>query len=226
MKVLFTNTDKSKQSFYKQGFDLTGDKHEFVGLNKVVKGKMKFEVTEDTDADDAIRFSSEDPEALTVSVKEGLYIDGLSDDAQPGENYKMPFIGTAGSVPTDEDIANYYAGIVKELGGEASAKLVDSVTVAYKGNIIKEFQVENKVALTSKVSKTISKGNPLYSITLIPEFGDIHRSECDAAEVEFLHETRDAKILKKIAGEFETITKGIEEAKLDQRDFLGNEIKK
>lgn len=224
MKVLFTNTDKSKQLFYKQGFDLLEDKHEFVAMNKSIKGKMKFEVTEDTDADDAIRYSSEDPEALTVSVTEGLYIDGLDEDRQPGINYKMPFIGKAGQVPTDEDIANYYAGIVKDLGGTANAKLVDNVTVAYKGNVIKEFKVENPATLTSKVSKTISKGNPLYSITLIPEFGDIHRSECDNMEVEFLHETRDAKVLKKIASEFETITKGIEERSKDEKDFLGNEV--
>ncbi|MCQ2911486.1 MAG: hypothetical protein MJ244_04775 [Clostridia bacterium] len=228
MKILFTTNDKSKKDFYETGFKLKSKDIKFVSINDPsISDKVKFEVKNDGSIDDAISFSN-NLDMVTVSVNESLYIEGLSEDNQPGANYKMVSVLNSDGIMeskelSDSEAVSYYANIVEGLGGTASAKLIDNVNICYKGNVIKSFDVTKDAVLTSNASKVIKKGYPLNSITLIPEFGDIHYSECDENEEELLFETRDKNVLKKIAKEIEDID--IINNELDNtKDFLNNEV--
>lgn len=230
MKVLFTTNNKSKKDFYETGFKMHNNDINFVSINDPsLSDKVKFEVTNDGEV-----INDKDLDMVMVSVNESLYIDGLTDDKQPGVNYKYDYIkGEDGSITksllNDNDMVSKYQGIVEGLGGMANAKFIDNVTISYKGNVIKNFDVEKSAVFTSNASKVIKKGQPLNSITLIPEFGDIHYSECDDAEEELLFETRDQKVLKKIAKEVSdielfNINDNTNDNNNSTNDFLGNEV--
>lgn len=235
MQVLFTTNNKSKFGFYEAGFNMADESSKmfnFISKNDPsLQDKVKFEVKMD-DEKDAESYSKE-LDMLTVNVNESLYIEGLNEKNQPGKYYKM--LKTQNEDGTysykdakDEDLINHYAQIVEELGGTCNAKFVDHVSVCYKGKVIKKFNVENDAVFTSNASKVIKKGNPLSSITLIPEFGDIHKSECDDNEEELLFETRDKKALKKIAKEvkevIETLNNNNNDNNDDNKDFLHNKV--
>lgn len=186
--------------------------------------KVKFEVKNDGTID--ALSCSKASDMITVSVNESLYIDGLDDSHQPGSNYKNVTVTNDEGISfnkelTDAEAVEYYANIVKGLGGTADARIIDNVNICYQGNVLKTFDVEKKAVLTSNASKVIKKGQPLNSITLIPEFGDIHASECDENEEELLFETRDKYVLKKIAKEVEQINILKND---NNEDFLNNEV--
>lgn len=202
MNILFTNDDDNKKNLYELGFKMNFEDAKCVNLSEAgIKNKVKFEVSNLDEKERAVEYSKL-CDYLTVSVKESLYIDGLPEAKQPGTSFKMIAIDNEDSIKsnlTNIDIASHYAEIVKQLGGSANAKWVDDVTIAYKGKVVKSFKVENNAVLTSKISKNIDKSNPINSITLIPEFGDIHYSDCNLEEIKFLNEIKNKKVINYIS---------------------------
>lgn len=225
MKVFFDTNDKSKKDFYEYGFKMGNKDIECFSIkDEELVNKMKFKVTMDDFEEE-----NDSNDYLTVSIKESLFIDGLSDENQPGALYNMPKILfddiSEEKKVSDLDVVNYYASVVEKLGGSANAKFIDEVTISYRGKEIKKFAIENEATFTSKASKVIKKGNPLKSLMLIPEFGDIHFSECDDSDREILYETRDKKNLKIIAKEIEEVKRIYDDMNSKEKDFLNNEIK-
>lgn len=201
MQIVFESDNNSKREIYEQGFKMSLDKVNFVSKNDAINNNVNIDNN------------------LTVEVAEELYIEGLDDASQPKANYKMIKELDENGIEryvnaSDEKVIGYYKDIVSKLGGTANAKFIDNVKIGYKGKTIKEFKVENPAVFSSSSSKVIKKGSPLSSITLIPEFGDIYKSECDDSDEELLFETRDKKTINKIAKEVEELN-----------DFLHNEVK-
>ena len=217
MKILFATNNEAQKSFYESGLKISNVDIECLNLSDI-KDKVKFEVRVDginsTNIYEkrAVEYSRAS-NFITISVDESLYIEGVSDENQPGRSIRrVKSFNENGTYTTkkatDNEVVKYYADIIKKLGGRAKAKWISKVYVAYKGKTIKDFTMENPIEFTSNASKIINKGFPLDSLTLIPEFGDIHFSECTKEETTFLHELKNKKLFNEIIATIESIEEG------------------
>lgn len=100
------------------------------------------------------------------SCDTGLYIEGLSDEKQPGVHVRR----VGGKELTDEEMIKYYAGIAEDLGGNAKAKYKNAIVFILDENNIFEYDGEDisyeEFLLTSKAHIKRNQGFPLDSISL------------------------------------------------------------
>jgi len=205
MKFYFIGDNYRKKELYESIFKMIDSRiafefisdEEFIELQNKIKFKVSYVGTSENGK------KTKNKRIPVISVKESLYIDGLSKKEQPGCEYrKLKYIDEFGKfayhIMNDREVVLYYSNLVKQRGGKLDAKLIDTVTIYHLGNVISTFDVVSNVRFTSSVSKIIPRGNPFHSMILVPEFGDIYLSECDSEERRFLYELRSDKILKNI----------------------------
>ncbi len=104
-----------------------------------------------------------------LSSDSAVYIDGLSDERQPGT--KVRRIKGKEEGATDEELLEYYSSIVDELGGKATSRVEDGVCIAKPDGVYFGTTITSKRQLTSKPSKVREKGHPLDSLQIDPETG-------------------------------------------------------
>jgi 8-oxo-dGTP diphosphatase len=116
--------------------------------------------------------------ALTYSRKIGkpvlssdsaVYIDGLSDDKQPGTKVRR-IKGREGGA-TDEELLEYFSEIVTELGGKATSRVEDGVCIATPAGEHYDTTIVSRRILTSNPSAVRKKGHPLDSLQVDPKTG-------------------------------------------------------
>ena len=105
----------------------------------------------------------------------GLYFKGLdiNDKRQPGLNIRTPM---GRNRLSDEEMIEYYSGLIKSLGGRVSAYYIDGIAVYYKGNIsslmdIKTAQETSIFDMIDKPSPLRFPGWPLDSLSINRETG-------------------------------------------------------
>lgn len=152
---------------------------------------------------------------ITISIDDSLYIEGLSEEKQPGVNVRR----VNGKRLLDEEMLRYYSNLVKDLGGKADAKWVKSVCV-YNGKEMKTYTYHrSKFYFVDKPSKQIHEGYPLDSLAIIPEFGH-YLSELTDKEKEKYKELNNNQEI------FDFMIQSImEESKSQYLASLSNEIK-
>lgn len=97
----------------------------------------------------------------------GLYFDGipLEDPRQPGLNIRAP----QGKRMDDEEMIEYYSGLVRELGGRVLAYYLDGIAVYRQGTIETYLDEGGRLAafyLVDKPSPNRHPGWPLDSLSL------------------------------------------------------------
>lgn len=100
----------------------------------------------------------------------GLYFAGLDlhDERQPGLNIRTP--GRCKKRLDDEEMIEYYSGLVHELGGKVPAYYLDGIAVYHQGKISSwmenEKAEEDSFYMVDKPSGKRQEGWPLNSLSL------------------------------------------------------------
>ncbi len=99
-----------------------------------------------------------------------LYFDDLeSDERQPGINVRR--FAEKGTRPSDEEMIEYYSGLIENLGGETSGRWEFAVCIASPNGNINETTIISPRIFTSTPSRKVIKGYPLNSLQKNPETG-------------------------------------------------------
>ncbi len=105
-----------------------------------------------------------------LSVDNGLYLDGLPSDKQPGPYVRR--IPGHKERPSDEELLKYYASLIKSLGGRVNGHWEYAICVANPKGAIRETTIKNPPRIfVDKPCSTIVPGYPLESIQIELESG-------------------------------------------------------
>ena len=123
----------------------------------------------------------------TIGMDNSLFIEGIDDKDQPGTHVRR----IHGKRLTDEEMIDYYTGLVKKYGKKLKAKWVYGMAI-YDGKNIKTFTwSKGDFYFVEKPSPILNEGYPLDSISVLPDTGkyfvDLTREEKDA------YKNKDAK---------------------------------
>lgn len=117
-----------------------------------------------------------------ITTDEALYIEGLSDEEQPGM-FVRRFKGLDSIRATDEEVVERYTKFVKKLGGETKAKWVYSL-VMYDGQDFRDYTWNEEVLFSDTPHYPITKGYVLNNITIVGKDGDNNIMLSDLSEEE------------------------------------------
>jgi len=104
-----------------------------------------------------------------LSIDNALYIQGLPPAEQPGLYVRR--IPGRGGRPSDQELLEYYLGIIRRLGGEALGHWEFAIAIACPDGAIYEKTILSARKFVSKVSNVMLEGYPLESIQIDPETG-------------------------------------------------------
>ena len=100
----------------------------------------------------------------TIGMDNCLFIEELSEEKQPGTHVRR----VNGKELTDDEMIEYYTGLVKENGGKLTAKWVYGLVV-YDGKNKNEYTwSKDHFYFVEKPFPKVNPGYPLDSITIIP----------------------------------------------------------
>lgn len=104
-----------------------------------------------------------------LSIDNALYLDGLSDDEQPGVNTRtVPGIEGRAS---DEELLHYYSQRVARLGGSIDGRWEFALCIADEASNFVERTIISPRRFVSVPSKSLLPGYPLESIQIEPRTG-------------------------------------------------------
>ncbi|MCL5784880.1 MAG: hypothetical protein M1142_06035 [Patescibacteria group bacterium] len=104
---------------------------------------------------------------IILSMDNALYLDGLTDDQQPGLNVRR--IGNGNDRPTDEDLLGHYSEVIKRLGGRINGHWEFGVCIANPQGSLGEVNIISPRVFTSEVSPKVVPGYPLESLQIDPQ---------------------------------------------------------
>lgn len=100
---------------------------------------------------------------IVFSMDNALYLHGVSEDEQPGMNVRR-IKGFEGR-PTDEQMIEYYSGLVNKYGGEMTGHWEFAIAVANPDGIMKEVVIKTPTRyFKGESSSIIAEGYPLESL--------------------------------------------------------------
>lgn len=106
------------------------------------------------------------------SADSGLFIEGLSDEEQPGVHVRR----VGGKNLTDEEMRAYYKGIAQRFGGRCVAQYRNAICLVFSEDEIYEIESEelnwDKFYLTTDEREQQEEGFPLDAISAIIETGE------------------------------------------------------
>ena len=166
MKVLYATTNPAKVEKYKEALkekdielitlkDLNLDLHvEETGKNCIenalIKAKANYEATR----------------IVSIVMDNTLFIEELPEEKQPGTHVRR----VNGKELSDEEMIEYYTGLVKEYGGKLTAKWVYGMVVYGENGAKEHTWSKSHFYFVDKASSKRNPGYPLDSIAIIPEF--------------------------------------------------------
>lgn len=101
---------------------------------------------------------------ISIGIDDTLFIEGLSDEKQPGTNVRR----VNGKELSDDEMIEYYTNLVKENGDKLVAKWVYGIVI-YNGKEPKQYTWEKEqFYLVDKPSEKRTQGYPLDSISVTP----------------------------------------------------------
>jgi len=102
---------------------------------------------------------------ITIGMDDNLFIEELPEEKQPGTHVRR----VNGTELNDDEMIEYYTGLVKEYGGKLTAKWMYGMVV-YNGKEAKEYTwSKNHFYLVDTPSEKRNPGYPLNSISIMPE---------------------------------------------------------
>lgn len=143
-----------------------------IGINEVSKVKLDIKEVGKTAVENArikARAYSRMIGKPVLSTDAEIYIDGLSDEEQPGTRIKR--INEKGEDITDEELINYYSAIVDRLGGKTTEKVTNAFCIATPDGRLFETTITSIRHLVSKPSEKRVNGRPQDSLQVDPETG-------------------------------------------------------
>lgn len=166
MKILIASKNPAKIKYYSEGLKNIGV--EVINLNDI-NIDIDIEESGKNAVENAIikaRTYYNATNMTTIGIDDNLYIEGLSDDEQPGTHVRR----IKDKRLTDKEAIDYYINIVEKLGGKVTAKWVKGIAICKDKETV-TFEIAKKsFYLVTKPSKIINTGYPLDSISIIPEF--------------------------------------------------------
>ena len=101
---------------------------------------------------------------ITIGIDDTLFIEGLSDEKQPGTNVRR----VNGKELTDDEMIEYYTNLVKENGDKLIAKWVYGMVICNGKESKKYIWEKEQFYLVDKPSEKRTHGYPLNSISVMP----------------------------------------------------------
>lgn len=127
---------------------------------------------------------------VTIGMDNNLFIEELPEEKQPGTHVRR----VNGKRLTDDEMIEYYTGLVKEYGGKLTTKWVYGMVI-YDGIEKKEYSwSKGNFYFVDKPCKKRNPGYPLDSITIVPKFNK-YLVELDEKEKATKDENKDDKVI-------------------------------
>lgn len=168
MKLLYATNNNSK--IYNMKRRLDNLPIEIVGPKDL---NIKLNVVEN-----AIKKASAYYEATgipTIAGDSGLYIENIPGEKQPGLFVRR----VNGKELTDDEMIDYYTKLVDSIGGKTIAYYITGLALVNEDGI-KTIEIEeDKFILTSKISKTNHRGNPLDVMSIDPNVNKYYTEMSD-----------------------------------------------
>lgn len=123
----------------------------------------------------------------TFSCDTGLFIDGLTDDLQPGTYVRR----YQNQVFTDVELLEHFRKIAEDLGGEANARFVNAISFVFDEERVFDKNITaDEFILVSKAHPKLTNGFPLNSIALHKDTREYYvdpytGSEINKADLDF-----------------------------------------
>ena len=166
MKVLFATTNPAKVGKYKEALserniELITLKDLDLNLNVEENGKNCME-----NALIKAKAYYEETGIISIGMDNSLFIEELPEEKQPETHVRR----VNGKELTDEEMIEYYTGLVKEYGGKLTAKWVYGMVIYGKNGAKEHTWSKSHFYFVDKASDKRNPGYPLDSIAIIPEF--------------------------------------------------------
>ena len=164
MEVLFATKNPAKIKRYVNKLEQKGIK---VLTLKDIDVKLEVEETGKNAIENAYLKAKSYYDAtgiISIGIDDTLFIEGLSDEKQPGTNVRR----VNGKELSDDEMIEYYTNLVKENGNKLIAKWVYGIVI-YNGKESKQYTWEKEqFYLVDKPSEKRILGYPLNSISVMP----------------------------------------------------------
>ena len=167
MKVLFATHNESKVNRFKDTL-----KQFNIELESLKDYKVDLEIDEtgkDVIENALLKAKGyyEKTHVMTISMDDGLYIEGIPHELEPGLFVRR----VNGKELNNEEMIDYYSKLIHEYGGKQKAKWVYGLVV-YSDKGYKTFTWERgRFYLVDKPCEIINPGSPLNSLSIDKETG-------------------------------------------------------
>ncbi|MFZ0546248.1 MAG: hypothetical protein WAM60_12460, partial [Candidatus Promineifilaceae bacterium] len=104
-----------------------------------------------------------------LSIDNALYLDGLSDDEQPGIDTRK--VDGVDGRASDQQLLEHYITIINQLGGQTGGHWKFAVCIADGKGQVFEHTIASPRYFVAQPSKTMIPGYPLESIQIDPQSG-------------------------------------------------------
>ena len=167
MKLLLATKNKAKIKSY--GNPLKEEGIEVVTLDEL-GNYPDVEETGNNPVENAIikaKEYSKLSDMMTLAIDEGLYLDDVPDEIQPGTHVRR----VNGKRLNDEEMIDYYKSLVKRYGTNNLLKgyFLKAVALIYKDEVY-TYEIKVHRVFTSTSSNVIREGYPLASIQIVSAF--------------------------------------------------------
>lgn len=166
MKVLFATTNPAKVGKYKEalkekGIELITIKDLDFKLDIVESGKNSIQ-----NACIKAKAYYDATKITTIGMDNSLFIEELPEEKQPGTYVRR----VNGKELTDDEMIEHYTNLVKEYGGKLTAKWIFGMVICNENGIKEYSWAKDHFYFVDKPCEKRTKGYPLDSISIIPEF--------------------------------------------------------
>ena len=165
-KVLFATTNPAKVAKYKNAL-------EKIGIELITINDIGFKLDINENGKNAIENAYIKAKAYydkakipTIGMDNNLFIEELPEEKQPGTHVRR----INGKELNDEEMIDYYTGLVKENGGKLTAKWVYGMVICNNDKVQKISWSKDHFYFIDKPCEKRNPGYPLDSITIVPEF--------------------------------------------------------
>lgn len=142
--------------------------------NAFIKAKSYFDVTN----------------IVTIGMDNNLFIEELPEEKQPGTHVRR----INGKTLTDDEMIEYYTGLVKDYGGKLTAKWVYGMVI-YNGKETKEYSwSKSNFYFVDTPCKKRNPGYPLDSIAIVPKYNK-YLVELDKNAKDNVNENKDDNVV-------------------------------
>ena len=162
-KLLLGTTNKSKIITVKSASE--GLEFEFLNLKDFGIENYDVEETGKSEKENAVIKAVEYyriSKTPVLSIDTGLYLEGLSEEKQPGVFVRRMVSEKA----TDREMTDYYKKMIKSLGGSVIGKWKIAYCFVKSENEMLIYEVETSRTFVEKESKIYTEGYPLASIQI------------------------------------------------------------